>query len=191
MKRILPILIAFCLILCSCGSAPKLTGKHIADIVIKDYGTITVELDGDSAPITVGNFVDLAKKGYYDGKTFHRIIEGFMMQGGSPDGSGKGGSGRSIKGEFAANGVANLLSHTRGAISMARNSVSLNSASAQFFIVHQDSADSLDGQYAAFGYVIEGMDIVDKICEEADPIDYNGTISGPLQPVIETIKIRE
>ncbi len=191
MKKLIPLILLLCFILCACGSTPSLTGKHIADIVVKDYGTITVELDGDAAPITVGNFVKLAKSGFYDGLTFHRIIEGFMMQGGDPEGTGMGGSDTKIKGEFLANGYSNPLSHTRGAISMARNGYDMNSARSQFFIVHEDSRDSLDGQYAAFGYVIEGMDVVDAICKDADPIDMNGSISRPLQPVIESITIRE
>lgn len=164
-------------------------GIVIADIVIRDYGTITVELDGDTAPITVSNFVSLAQSGFYDGLTFHRIIEGFMMQGGDPNGNGTGGSENKIRGEFALNGIENGISHTRGAISMARSSA-YDSASSQFFIVHADST-FLDGQYAAFGYVTEGMDIVDRICTEAEPTDNNGTIPAEAQPVIETVNIRE
>ena len=118
-------------------------GTHHAEIEIQDYGTITVELDGDAAPITVQNFMDLANDGFYDGLTFHRIISGFMMQGGDPNGNGTGGSENTIKGEFSANGVENPLSHTRGAISMAR-SQAYDSASSQFFICHADST-FLDG----------------------------------------------
>ena len=119
-------------------------GTHHAEIEIQDYGTITVELDGDAAPITVQNFMDLANAGFYDGLTFHRIISGFMMQGGDPNGNGTGGSENTIKGEFSANGVENPLSHTRGAISMAR-AQDPDSASSQFFICHADST-FLDGQ---------------------------------------------
>ena len=164
-------------------------GTHHAEIDIQDYGTITVELDGDAAPITVQNFMDLANDGFYDGLTFHRIIAGFMMQGGDPNGNGTGGSGENIKGEFSANGVDNTLSHTRGAISMAR-SMNYDSASSQFFIMHRDYT-SLDGQYAVFGYVTDGMDIVDGICESAKPTDNNGTIPAAEQPVINSITIKE
>ena len=164
-------------------------GTHHAEIEIQDYGTITVELDGDAAPITVQNFMDLANAGFYDGLTFHRIISSFMMQGGDPNGNGTGGSENTIKGEFSANGVENTLSHTRGAISMAR-SQNPDSASSQFFICHADST-FLDGQYACFGYVTDGMDVVDAVCEAAQPTDDNGTISADQQPVITAIRITD
>ncbi len=167
----------------------KEVSKPVAVIDIKDYGKITLELEPDSAPITVENFVKLANEGFYDGLTFHRIINGFMMQGGDPQGTGMGGSEQTIKGEFANNGVQNSLSHTRGAISMARSN-DMDSASSQFFIVHQDST-FLDGQYAAFGYVTDGMDIVDKICENTPVTDNNGTVEKKNQPVINTITITE
>jgi peptidyl-prolyl cis-trans isomerase B (cyclophilin B) len=159
-----------------------------ADIAIQDYGTITVELDGTVAPKTVANFVKLAESGFYDGLTFHRIIAGFMIQGGDPLGNGTGGSDERIVGEFAANGIENNLKHTRGVISMAR-AQDPNSASSQFFIMHQD-APHLDGMYAAFGCVTEGIEIVDAICEDAQPVDGNGTIPAEAQPVIETVTIR-
>ena len=162
---------------------------HHAEIEIQDYGTITVELDGDAAPITVQNFMDLANAGFYDGLTFHRIISGFMMQGGDPNGNGTGGSENTIKGEFSANGVENPLSHTRGAISMARAQAP-DSASSQFFICHADST-FLDGQYACFGYVTDGMDVVDAVCEAAQPTDDNGTIPADQQPVITAIRITD
>ena len=162
-------------------------GTHHAEIEIQDYGTITVELDGDAAPITVQNFMDLANAGFYDGLTFHRIISGFMMQGGDPNGNGTGGSENTIKGEFSANGVENPLSHTRGAISMARAQAP-DSASSQFFICHADST-FLDGQYACFGYVTDGMDVVDAVCEAAQPTDDNGTIPADQQPVITAIRV--
>mgnify|MGYP005917508617 CR=1 FL=1 len=162
-------------------------GTHHAEIEIQDYGTITVELDGDAAPITVQNFMDLANAGFYDGLTFHRIISGFMMQGGDPNGNGTGGSENTIKGEFSANGVENPLSHTRGAISMAR-AQDPDSASSQFFICHADST-FLDGQYACFGYVTSGMDIVDQICKDAQPTDGNGTIPAAEQPVITAVRV--
>ena len=164
-------------------------GIHHAVITVENYGEIKLELDGDTAPITVKNFVELAKSGFYDGLTFHRIISGFMIQGGDPEGNGTGGSGENIKGEFSANGVDNALSHTRGAISMAR-AMNYDSASSQFFIMHQDYT-SLDGQYAVFGYVTDGMDIVDDICESAKPTDNNGTIPADEQPVINSITIKE
>ena len=151
------------------------------------YGTITVELDGNTAPITVENFISLAKDGFYDGLTFHRIIDGFMIQGGDPDGNGTGGSKKTIKGEFSGNGVENNISHVRGVISMARSG-DPDSASSQFFIVHQDST-FLDGQYAAFGHVTEGMEIVDAICADTPVEDDNGTVAWWNQPVITSIRI--
>ena len=164
-------------------------GKHHAKIKVKNYGTIEVELDGDTAPITVANFIKLVNEKFYDGLTFHRIISGFMIQGGDPKGDGTGGSKKTIKGEFAQNGVENNLSHTRGVISMARSNEP-DSASSQFFIVQADST-YLDGQYAAFGKVTKGMDIVDKICEDTPVTDSNGTVEKKNQPVINSIKIEE
>lgn len=164
-----------------------ISGKHHAEIDIKDYGKISVELDADSAPISVQNFMNLANDGFYDGLTFHRIIKDFMMQGGDPLGTGNGGSNQNIKGEFSNNGVDNKLSNTRGAIAMARSS-DYNSASSQFFIVHKDSPH-LDGDYAVFGYVTDGMDIVDEICNNAITTDSNGSVAKENQPVINTIKI--
>lgn len=164
-------------------------GTHHAEIDIKDYGVIKVELNGDVAPITVANFINLANSHFYDGLTFHRIIDGFMMQGGDPLGNGTGGSENTIKGEFSQNGVENNLSHTRGAISMAR-STEMDSASSQFFIVQSDST-YLDGQYACFGYVTDGMDIVDKICKNEVTTDSNGSVDAENQPVINSIKITD
>ena len=160
-------------------------GKHHAEIVIKDYGTIALELDADVAPITVENFAELVNKGFYNGLTFHRIISGFMIQGGDPQGTGMGGSDKEIKGEFAANGVKNNISHTRGVISMAR-ATAYDSASSQFFIVHQDSK-FLDGNYAGFGRVTSGIEIVDKICADTKVEDNNGTVLKANQPIIEKI----
>ena len=162
-------------------------GKHHAKIKVKDYGTIEVELDGDTAPITVANFVKLVNEKFYDGLTFHRIMSGFMIQGGDPLGNGTGGSDETIKGEFSSNGVENNISHKRGVISMARSSEP-DSASSQFFIMHQD-ADYLDGQYAAFGKVTKGMSVVDKLCEDVTPTDGNGTVEKADQPVIESIRM--
>lgn len=161
------------------------TGKHHAEIVVKNYGTIALELDADVAPITVENFANLVNEGFYNGLTFHRIISGFMIQGGDPLGNGTGGSSKTIKGEFASNGVKNSISHVRGTISMARSSMP-NSASSQFFIVHQDST-FLDGKYAAFGTVTSGMEVVDKICADTAVEDDNGTVAKNNQPVIEKI----
>lgn len=159
-------------------------GKHNVQIVIKNYGTIELELNGDKAPITVNNFIKLAKSGFYDGLTFHRIIKGFVIQGGDPDATGRGGSEETIKGEFLSNGSSNDLKHTRGAISMARSS-SPDSASSQFFICQQ-AQQSLDGNYAVFGYVTSGIEIVDKIC---DTVASSNLVPAQDQPVIETIKV--
>lgn len=162
-------------------------GKHHIEIQVKDYGIIKAELDGDAAPITVANFLKLAESGFYDGLTFHRIIDGFMIQGGDPKGNGTGGADKTIKGEFSQNGVENKLSHVRGTLSMAR-SQDMDSASSQFFIVQSDCT-YLDGQYAAFGTVTEGMELVDKICKDTPVQDNNGTVSAADQPVIESIKV--
>lgn len=193
LKRTLIILLCISMSVCifGCKSEEEETlgfkVTHIAEINIKHYGTITVALAGEVAPITVENFVSLAESGFYDGLTFHRIIEGFMMQGGDPEGNGTGGSDITIKGEFTLNGVENDISHTRGVISMAR-SEEYDSASSQFFIMHKKGTH-LNGGYAAFGKVTDGMDIVDKICTEAEPTDSNGTIPAAAQPVIESIKV--
>lgn len=165
-----------------------LTGKYNVLIDVKDYGRITLELDADKAPITVTNFINLVNDKFYDGITFHRIINGFMIQGGDPTGTGYSGSGKTIKGEFSDNGVENDISHVRGVISMARSGNSYDSASSQFFIVHKDST-FLDGKYAAFGYVTDGMDVVDKIAESVETEDDNGTVSKENQPVINSIRV--
>lgn len=146
-------------------------------IEMENGGIIKLELSAKDAPITTANFEELVKRGFYDGLTFHRVISGFMIQGGDPLGNGTGGSEERIKGEFASNGVKNSISHKRGVISMAR-SQNPNSASSQFFIMHGD-APYLDGQYAAFGHVIEGMDVIDEIA--AVPTDRN---DKPKTPVI-------
>ena len=166
-----------------------LKGNYQVEIKIKDYGTIYAEIDADTAPITVTNFVNLCKNHFYDGLTFHRIIKDFMIQGGDPNGDGTGGSKETIKGEFSDNGVENPLKHTRGALSMARSQDN-DSASSQFFIVKK-TASHLDGQYAVFGYVYEGMDIVDKICDDVQVEDNNGTVAKENQPVIESIRCQK
>ena len=161
-----------------------------AIIEMKAGGKMVVELDEQAAPITVKNFQKLVGEDFYDGLIFHRVIKDFMIQGGDPKGNGTGGSGTNIKGEFSANGISNPIQHTRGVISMARSQAN-DSASSQFFIVHQDNQPSLDGLYAAFGYVTKGMDIVDEICTSAKPLDNNGKIAPEAQPVIKDVTIRE
>ena len=165
-----------------------MSGKHHAEINIENYGTISLELDADEAPLTVTNFVNLANEGFYDGTKIHRVVEDFIIQGGDPTGTGGGGSGSDLEGEFSSNGIENNLSHTRGAISMARSQSYYNGASSQFFIVDKDSTD-LDGDYACFGYVTDGMDIVDEICNNTPVQDNNGTVAMKDRAVVESIKI--
>ena len=169
------------------GDGKYSKGTHHAVIEVKNYGTIELELDADTAPITVENFCTLANDGFYDGLTFHRVISGFMIQGGDPDHNGTGGSDEEIKGEFSANGVENNIAHVRGVISMARANP-YDSASSQFFIMHQD-APHLDGQYAAFGRVTKGIEVVDKIAANTPVVDSNGTVLFANQPVITKITI--
>lgn len=191
-KKSILVVIAILLFIIICGyltgkndsaTDEYLSGKYNIEIKIKDYGTIDATLDADVAPITVTNFVDLVKSGYYTGLKFHRIIDGFMMQGGA------GNSRNTIKGEFSSNGITNNISHVRGTISMARSS-DPDSASTQFFIVQSDST-YLDGNYAAFGTVTNGIDVVDKVCKNVDVEDNNGTVALENQPVIEYIKVIE
>lgn len=192
-----------------------INANYTAVIRIKGLGDITVDLYAKTAPITVANFVSLAKSGFYNGLTFHRIIKDFMIQGGDPNGDGTGGGSKNIKGEFYANGVENNLKHDRGVISMARSGSlyeqylamgyklsdlpseaksdierAMNSASSQFFIMHKDSPH-LDGNYAAFGKVTSGMEIVDKLAETTPVIDNNGTVAKENQPIIESVAINE
>lgn len=157
------------------------------EIVVRDFGTMTAELYPDKAPITVENFLSLIDRRFFDGLIFHRIISGFMIQGGDPLGDGTGGSDEEIKGEFAQNGVENDISHDRGVISMARSN-DPDSASSQFFIVHEDS-QFLDGNYAAFGHVTDGIEIVDEICEDTPVQDGDGTVDPDDQPVITSVKV--
>lgn len=233
MKRILSFALALLMvgIFVGCGNDAKTTtnednkndtkqeeidmnATYTAIIKVKDFGEITVDLDAKTAPITVANFVSLAKSGFYNGLTFRRIIKGFMIQGGDPEGTGMGGSDENIKGEFAANGVENDIKHDRGVISMARSGSpyeqylamgyefaelpaeaqndikrAFNSASSQFFIMHEDSPH-LDGQYAAFGKVTKGMDVVDALAENTPVTDNNGSVSAQNQPIIESITIK-
>ena len=158
---------------------------HRVTIIIENYGTIKAELYGKTAPISVANFVSLAESGFYNGLTFHRIIEGFMMQGGAPDSDSPAVT--PIKGEFQSNGVENNLLHKRGVLSMARTSIP-DSATSQFFIIHQDSPH-LDGDYAAFGMVTEGLDVVDAICTTVIPSGGNGAIAAIDRPVIRSITV--
>ena len=187
-------------IICLAGCGEKNTdstdpsdikGQYKAVMTVKDYGEIHITLDADTAPITVANFIKLAKEGFYDDLTFHRVIPGFVIQGGDPNGDSTGGSDENIKGEFAQNGVENNLSHKRGVLSMARAN-DPDSASSQFFIVLDDAAiPSLDGMYAAFGWVTEGMEVVDKIAELPVVDSYSGLVDSSKQPVIESVKIVE
>lgn len=207
MKKFLAVLICalmVCTLITACGDKTEKTPENTAapeasaditqkeenkimvEITMKDGGKMQLELYPDVAPATVENFVKLVNDGFYDGLTFHRIIKGFMIQGGDPEGTGMGGSKDTIKGEFKQNGVQNDLKHTRGVISMAR-SQNPNSASSQFFIMHDD-APYLDGQYAAFGKMVSGFEELDKLAET--PVqDGNGTVAKGDQPQIETIKI--
>ena len=173
-----------CAVLTACGDKGDSSSQTSAADTDKKF---VITLYANDAPITCENFEKLVKEKFYDGLTFHRIISGFMIQGGDPLGTGMGGSEREIKGEFDSNGVKNTLSHTRGAISMAR-SQRKDSASSQFFIVHKDST-FLDGEYACFGYVTDGMEVVDAICEDIKVEDNNGTVAKENQPVIESIKV--
>jgi len=163
------------------------TGIHHATIEVENFGTIKVELNANNTPITVSNFAQLVNDKFYDGLTFHRIIAGFMIQGGDPLGTGAGGASRTIKGEFIENGVVNAIQHKRGVISMARSQDN-DSASSQFFIMHED-ASHLDGSYAAFGKVTEGMDVVDAIATTVPVQDSNGTVAPNDQPRITSIRM--
>ena len=197
MKKTIVLIIALMLMLTACGKQQTTTQQPTepfqktrhAEITVRDYGTIKLELDEGTAPITVANFIKLAKDGFYDGLTFHRIMDGFMIQGGDPDGNGTGGSKDTIKGEFTKNGVNNPISHVKRVISMARSNAP-DSASSQFFITVAD-ATFLDGSYAAFGRVTEGMEIAEQIAKDTRPIDNNGTIPPDQQPVIERIVITD
>lgn len=161
---------------------------YYADVEIEGYGMVVIELNQSEAPITAANFVHLAESGFYDGLTFHRIVKGYLLQGGDPNGDGTGGSDYQIKGEFKDNGVFNELSHTRGAVSMARSD-DYDSASSQFFIV-QEKYIMWNGYYAVFGYVVEGMEYVDEICNNIATVDSNGLVAAENQPVITSVTIR-
>lgn len=162
-----------------------LSGLHHVEIEVEGYGVIAVELDADAAPITVTNFISLAESGFYDGLTFHRIIQGFMIQGGQAT---DGTVVPNITGEFSANGIENPILHVRGVISMARRGDSMDSANSQFFIMHMD-APHLDGQYAAFGHVTSGMEYVDAIAYNTPVTDNNGSVALDNQPVIAEVRV--
>ncbi|MGN0526810.1 MAG: peptidylprolyl isomerase [Acutalibacteraceae bacterium] len=152
-------------------------------VTMEDGGEFIIELYPEEAPITCENFLKLVKSGFYNGLTFHRVIDGFMAQGGDPEGTGCGGSKEQIKGEFKSNGVNNNLSHTRGVVSMARSQMP-NSASSQFFICYDDSCTFLDGQYAAFGKVTEGMEVVDGFLKIERRMSFGGERSTPVTPIV-------
>ena len=153
-------------------------------LTIKHYGDVVIRLRSDIAPITVANFQSLVAKGFYNGLTFHRIMQGFMIQGGDPKGDGTGGSDTTIKGEFKINGVQNDLSHIEGVISMARKSMPYDSATSQFFICNADASASLDGKYAGFGYVVAGLDVILTVSEVEVKASASGENSVPVEPVV-------
>ena len=199
-SKIILIFLVVSMLFCGCEKAeePAVTtgdgatletakATHYVTIEIENYGTIKAELYGKTAPISVENFVTLAESGFYNGLTFHRIISGFMMQGGAPNNSSP--KVTPIKGEFSVNGVENNLLHKRGVLSMARTDV-MDSATSQFFIMHETSPH-LDGKYAAFGMVTEGMDVVDAICAAARPTNNNGAIAKADQPVIKSVTVEK
>lgn len=191
MKKLLIGLMSLVLLVgCSSNTAKDSESKTTQVVMdIENYGEVTIELYEDVAPKTVANFIKLVESGFYDGLTFHRIMDGFMVQGGDPQGDGFGGSDETIEGEFTSNGFENNLKHEEGVISMARAN-DPNSASSQFFIMVA-SAPHLDGSYAAFGKVIEGMEHILQVAKDARPIDNNGTILPEDQPVIKSIKVIE
>ena len=186
MKKLLAGMLSLIMMLTlSLAAAAEDASDPVVVLRVADCGDIYVELYPAIAPVTVENFLSLVDSGFYNGLTFHRIISGFMAQGGCPLGNGTGGSGKNIKGEFKSNGVDNPLKHERGVLSMARSS-DKNSASSQFFIMHAD-ASHLDGQYAAFGRVTSGMEVVDAICRNTPVTDGNGSVAAKDQPVIESV----
>ncbi|MBS7358993.1 MAG: peptidylprolyl isomerase [Oscillospiraceae bacterium] len=158
-------------------------------VTMENGGEFIIELYPEEAPITCENFLKLVKSGFYNGLTFHRVIDGFMAQGGDPEGTGCGGSKEQIKGEFKRNGVNNNLSHTRGVVSMARSQMP-DSASSQFFICYDDSCTFLDGQYAAFGKVTEGMEVVDDFLKIERRMSFGGERSTPVTPIVmKTVEV--
>ena len=187
MKKKLVLLMSISLFIGMLVGCGRSGGGNVVEIDIEGYGVITLELYSEYAPITVENFVNLANDGFYDGLTFHRIIDGFMIQGGCNFGTGMGGSDVMIEGEFSANGIDNPISHERGVISMAR-AMDPNSASSQFFIMHEDGT-FLDGEYAAFGRVTSGIEVVDEIVANIINDGPNGSVAPQDQPVINSIRV--
>ena len=190
MKRKLALVLAMLMLLtvfAGCGGNKEWTGKHKVEIEVKNYGTITLEINCDTAPQTASNFLNLAKKGFYNGLTFHRVINGFAIYGGDPNGDGTGNAGSTIVGEFISNGYNNPLSNIRGAIGMARG-INYNSASSQFYIL-QESNTFLDGDFAVFGYVTSGMEVVDQICSTVVATGEDGYVAPDNQPKISSVKV--
>ena len=190
MKKFLAILMAvltLAAVLSGCGGNKSWNGKHDVEITIKDYGTVTMEIDADSAPMTASNFLNLVKKGFYNNLTVYRAIDGFAIYCGDPNKNGTGTSGDTITGEFISNGYNNPLGHVRGAVGMARG-VNKNSASCQFYILQND-ARYLDGEFAIFGKVTSGMEIVDRIGSTAQVTGADGHITEANQPVISSVKV--
>lgn len=193
--KIVAVILAMLFVLSACsGKSDKETTTSNSEststhqkvkFTMQDGGEFVIELYPEYAPDTVENFVNLVSVGFYDGLTFHRVIDNFMAQGGDPEGTGSGGSGKDIVGEFSINGFTqNTLSHKRGVVSMARNPYDYNSASSQFFICYDDRCVQLDGQYAAFGMVVEGMEVVDSFLEVERVYDANGDKSVPVEPIV-------
>ena len=190
MKRKITLVLALLMmlsVLTACGSGKTWTGKHEVDIVVKNYGTIRLEIDADSAPKTASQFLNLAKKGFYNDLTIYRAIDGFAIYGGCPNKNGTGKASTTVEGEFTSNGFNNPLSMTRGAIGMARGT-DKNSGTCQFFILQND-ATYLDGDFAVFGSVVSGMDIVDQIAASVQVTGADGFIAEANQPVITSIKV--
>ena len=188
-KTLVTLLLAVLMLslLAGCGGNKEWSGKHTVEITVKDFGTITVQVDADAAPITASNFLNLAKKGFYNNLTVYRAIDGFAIYGGDPNKNGTGTSGDTIVGEFTSNGYPNMLSNVRGAIGMARG-INKNSASCQFYILEND-ATYLDGDFAIFGSVTSGMEIVDRISSVTPVTGSDGHITVENQPVISSVKV--
>lgn len=190
MKKRIAMLLAVVMVLsvlCGCGGGKAWSGKHEVEIVVENYGAFTLEVDADAAPETASNFLNLVKKGFYDGLTVYRAISGFAIYAGDPNGNGTGTSGKYIYGEFISNGFNNTLSHVRGAVGMARGTLR-DSASCQFFILQND-ATYLDGDFAIFGKVVAGMDVVDSIGNGVQVIGSDGYIAESNQPAIKSAKV--
>ena len=191
MKKTVALILALLLLtaaLSGCGGDQTWNGKHEVEITVKDYGTITLEIDADKAPVTASNFLNLVKKGFYNNLTIYRAIDGFAIYGGDPNKNGTGTSGSTITGEFTSNGYNNPMSNVRGAIGMARG-INKDSASCQFYIL-QNNATYLDGDFAVFGNVTSGMEIVDRIASTVPVTGSDGHITVDNQPVITSMKVK-